>query len=655
MKRSPLHAALWTLAGTLLVAAPAAAQVPAVSFVHPSGGQAGTSAAVTVGGGNLQGATSIVVSGSGVEAAITKNDNGGALPVELKIAADAEPGIREIRVVTPRGTSNAGRIVVGTYPEAAEGDNGANNALATAQKLASLPVTVNGQVNGGEDVDWYTFEAAAGDTLVLDLTSFRMASALDGYLQLTDARGKSLASAQEAFDRDPRIIHTFKTAGTYAVAVRDSLFRGGGNFSYRLTVGKLPVVTGYLPLGGRPGETVAVRLEGVNLGGMQSMNVEIPAGQERVSVMPKTPMGVATTPVELVASNMAQVVEAEPNDAPAQATATAELPIALNGRIDKPGDVDLYRIKPAAAGTLTFDLLGRRIGSRIESFIRVLDAAGKELQQNDDAVGKDSRIAFGVQAGTEYLVEVRSQDRRAGGDVFYRLEIAPASGPDFRLSLSPDSINVPQGGSALITVNVERINGFNAAIPLKVEGLPAGVTASQAFIPAGANSAQFTVSAAADAAMGAMQHVKVIGTGTLGEAQVERVAQPFETYVPPLAAPEQARRRTTEFSVATVMNPQPYALALENAAVTLKRGQSVEVKIRSTRQMGQNAQIAVTVAGQPGKVTPEAQPIPQDQNEAVLKITAAGDAPLGTVNLIISGNLSNNVQVAPALTLTVVE
>ena len=62
-----------------------------------------------------------------------------------------------------------------------------------------------------------------------------------------------------------------------------------------------------------------------------------------------------------------------------------------------------------------------------------------------------------------------------------------------------------------------------------------------------------------------------------------------------------------------------------------------------------------TVAGQPANVNPEAKPIAENQNEIVLKITVAGNAPTVTQNLIVTGNLNNNVQVAPALTLTITD
>jgi hypothetical protein len=637
---------------TLGLAVPAAAQAPAVGFVYPGGAQAGAKSTLSLNGGNLQGATGLLVSGEGVQAQIAKNDNASALPIEVTVAPNAVPGLRELRVVTPRGVSNPARIWVSSYPDVNEAEP--NNTVLAPQKVDKLPAVLNGQVNGGEDVDNFAFQAQAGETFVFDLVAAQMASALDGYLALYDARGKIVASAQDAFDRDPRIIHTFKTAGTYVIQVRDTLYRGGGNFVYRLTAGKVPVVTGYLPRGGKRGQTVNVTLEGANLGSMAAMPVALPMDRDEVTVPLQTPMGMSANTVSLSAGDMDEAVEAEPNDGPPQATAVATLPVVLNGKLDKAGDVDLYRIKPAAAANFSFEIWGRRLGSRIDSFLRILDATGKPLSENDDAAGKDSRIVMGVQANTEYLVEVKGLDRRSGGDVFYRLVIGVPGGQDFNLTVTPNVLNVGQTGSTAVTVNVARLNGFGGKVDLRLEGLPAGVVASPAFIPAGAGAAQFTLTAAGDAPPGVATQPRIIGSAVIDGKTVERVARPIEIYRLPLAADGQDSRRECALLPAAVMPPTAYSLDLETKAVTAKKGTDVQIKVKALRQMGQTAQINLTVAGQPANVAPQLANIAANAGEAVITLKVAANAPEVTQNVIITGNMNNNIQVAPAFTLTIV-
>ncbi|MCC2669686.1 MAG: hypothetical protein K0Q72_2157, partial [Armatimonadetes bacterium] len=61
MGRQRAKSFLWAIAAVAGAGAPAAAQVPSVGFVFPAGGQVGQKATVNINGGNLQGATQVLV------------------------------------------------------------------------------------------------------------------------------------------------------------------------------------------------------------------------------------------------------------------------------------------------------------------------------------------------------------------------------------------------------------------------------------------------------------------------------------------------------------------------------------------------------------------------------------------------------------------
>jgi uncharacterized delta-60 repeat protein len=77
---------------------------------------------------------------------------------------------------------------------------------------------------------------------------------------------------------------------------------------------------------------------------------------------------------------------------------------------------------------------------------------------------------------------------------------APAPTGGFTLTLSTDRTLVIQGHSTAVTATVTRHNGFNGAVLVTLNGLPAGVTAAPVLIAQGATSATLTLVAAADAA-----------------------------------------------------------------------------------------------------------------------------------------------------------
>jgi hypothetical protein len=72
--------------------------------------------------------------------------------------------------------------------------------------------------------------------------------------------------------------------------------------------------------------------------------------------------------------------------------------------------------------------------------------------------------------------------------------VIKAATPDFRISVTPESVGVTAGGSAKFTVSTTAVNGFKGSISLSLGGLPSG--ASGTFIPksiTGSGSSTLTV------------------------------------------------------------------------------------------------------------------------------------------------------------------
>lgn len=111
---------------------------------------------------------------------------------------------------------------------------------------------------------------------------------------------------------------------------------------------------------------------------------------------------------------------------------------------------------------------------------------------------KDSRLTFDPPADGSYLLRVEDV-RGLGGDRFgYHLVIRDPR-PDFRLTLSPESPNVPRGGSALVTATITKLDGFDDPVDVTVEDLPPGVTATAARVEEGMFTANLLIMADATA------------------------------------------------------------------------------------------------------------------------------------------------------------
>jgi hypothetical protein len=86
-------------------------------------------------------------------------------------------------------------------------------------------------------------------------------------------------------------------------------------------------------------------------------------------------------------------------------------------------DQDYYRFTAKAGERLVLEVEARRAGSAIDPVIRVLDATGRELASNNDAVrlGVDARVEVGFSQAGEYYAVVHDARFRDQEQNFYHL------------------------------------------------------------------------------------------------------------------------------------------------------------------------------------------------------------------------------------------
>src|SRR6202007_2873978 len=83
-------------------------------------------------------------------------------------------------------------------------------------------------------------------------------------------------------------------------------------------------------------------------------------------------------PVLLDLDDLPEYQESEPNDDPGNVK-SVPLPAMLNGRIDRPGDVDHWAFAARKGEVVELELRAARLGSPLDGVLAVLDAAGHEL------------------------------------------------------------------------------------------------------------------------------------------------------------------------------------------------------------------------------------------------------------------------------------
>ncbi|MCY3004553.1 MAG: DUF1549 domain-containing protein [Planctomycetota bacterium] len=141
-------------------------------------------------------------------------------------------------------------------------------------------------------------------------------------------------------------------------------------------------------------------------------------------------------PLTILIDDLPSVPDNGANHSPAQPQAIA-MPCAVDGRSDA-AQSDFYQVRLSANTTIGIDCVAERIGSAMDSVLRIWDTQGKLLLQSDDSdSGPDSQARFTAPADGDYLIEI--VDNRYAGDGRYRLRIsdAPVSPIPYPLAIRP--------------------------------------------------------------------------------------------------------------------------------------------------------------------------------------------------------------------------
>jgi WD40 repeat protein len=122
--------------------------------------------------------------------------------------------------------------------------------------------------------------------------------------------------------------------------------------------------------------------------------------------------------------------------------------------------------------------------------------------RNDDGgpgYGKDSRVFFDPPADGDYQVRVGDARGEGGAAYGYRLTVRPPR-PSFNVSFSPTAPLVWKGGAVPVNVNIERIDGFDGRVDVRLENVPRGFRAPATNILPSDNSTALAFSAEGAAA-----------------------------------------------------------------------------------------------------------------------------------------------------------
>ncbi|WP_166828386.1 PPC domain-containing protein [Thalassoroseus pseudoceratinae] len=578
---------------------------PMLMSIEPVAVQAGEVSEVAVNSRySMHGSTTVFVSGEGVTAEVITDmtfppdkDPPKLQKINLRITAseDAQLGVRDLRLLTPRGTSTLGQLVVVRDPVVYE--IAKNNTAAEAQEV-TLPATICGRIERAEDVDFFRFTGKAGARLVFHVRCMRLQDRIhdlqkhaDPLIALRNASGTTIAVVDNHFAADPLMSVELPQDGEYLLEVRDVRYQGNTYWQYAIEVHDRPFVQTLFPLGVAAGQTGTVQPAGVNLPGDQTATVAAPAAVgTQVMELPLQFGDQPTNPVPVVISDLPLITESTDENNTPESAMPVSIPGGINGRISTDADIDCYRFTAKKGERFSFEVLAREFQSELDSNLRILNADGKRLTENDDLrrfrrTYADSGVEnWAAPADGDYIIEIRDLHLR-GGDTFpYFIKVTRAE-PTFDLYLDTDKTQVFPGSCGVVFVNVVRKNGFQDAIDLAVDDMPTGMIAHCGRILPGRDSGCI-VFQAHETAEPEMANVRITGSAIVGddEEKITRVAAPYqETYQP---GGGRGQWPVNWHTVAVGVAADVPRVTLSTYDISLKPGESKRIEVTLERAEG---------------------------------------------------------------------
>ncbi|WP_165219077.1 peptidase [Aquisphaera insulae] len=615
---------------------------PSLTALRPTGGQRGTELDVVLSGARLGDAKELVWYQPGIAvASITKLDD-NSVKARLKIAPDAPVGLHDLRLRTATGISELRTFSVGALKEIAEAEP--NNDFDKPQAIP-LNVTVNG-VAGNEDADYYAVEAKKGERLSVEVEGLRLGiTTFDPYVAILNAKRFELASSDDdaLIWQDGFASVVVPEDGKYIIQVRESAYAGNDACLYRLHVGTFPRSTAIFPPGGKLGEKVSIRWIG-DPAGDATTDVTLPATTvPGFGLIRQDAKGISPYPNLFRLSPLANALEVEPNDSQDKATRFTP-PAAVNGIIEKAGDIDHYIFAGKKGQSYDFRLFGRQVRSPLDSIMFLGKKGAGAAVGDDDALAPDSYFRFACPEDGEYWLSIQDQLKKGGPDYVYRVEVTPVE-PKLSMTTNieyitlgtgPMAAAVPRGNRQGMLILGSRAD-LGGDLALAMRDLPPGVSVELPVLAASQTIVPILFSAKPDAPLGGSLAV-VEGSPADGKTKVPTA---FSSQAAPVLGQNNVIvwSRTVPSLSVNVVEECPYTIEIVEPKVPLVRGGSMGLKIKAVRKPGFKAAISVYLPwNPPGVGSGGGITIPEGKDEAVIPLNADGGAELRTWKILVQGD-----------------
>ena len=464
----------WRALGAGILIAAGARAEPRITSIYPAALSRGGSLEAIVRGSDLAGARALVFDRPGISAAALAVEKAAEekhelFRVRITVAADAAPGARELRVLTPKGVSNAIPLHVVDEPVIDESQ--------AADPLKRFPLVINGRISEPGETDAFWIEAAAGETLSFEAAP--ESPGLDPSLSLYEGSGSwfdperlnLVASNDEplyfpGLSLDARLVHRFERGGKYRLKVLGFSGQGGADYVYRLRIsrGEAPVPDLHPRIKTDWEERQFTRR--LSADRMEALARRGGAATKNVRAETYRAVREGVTPVPL-----------------------ATAPASVEGRIAKPGETHVIHLRVDQPQDLAIEVeTPEATMPRFNPVVRLMEPGGAEMATNVYTKLNNNglymmkmiqpKTTVSLRAPGEYILQIRDiTTDRGGKDFAYRVLVRPGVPHAGKVVIAQDHFNLEAGAIRPVTITVDREEGFAGYLAAGVEGLPAGVTA----------------------------------------------------------------------------------------------------------------------------------------------------------------------------------
>lgn len=626
MRRDSMTRFVLCAAAVSLLATPLMAASPRLSSITPRGVKRGAEHIVQFNGSSLDDIEEILFYEPAGFTVTKIEPNGNNPKVTISVAADCRLGEHVAQVRTKTGLSDYRTFYVEELSAIAEAEP--NNEFASPQPI-NLNVVVDGNI-ANEDVDYYVVEAKLGQRISAEVVAMRLGTALfDPYVAILDSKRFELSASDDTALalQDGYASVIAPEDGQYIIEVRESAYGAGSN--YRLHIGTFPRPTAVYPAGGKLGEETDIRFLGMP-GGEQTAKVKLPdSPQADYAVFASDAGGTSPTGNIFQLFEHGNAFEQEPNDVFAQASPVA-LPLAFNGIIEKPGDVDFLKFSAQKGQVYEVECFARRIRSGLDPVMTLYNAAGGAIVGNDDSRGPDSYFRFAVPEDGEYVLQISDHLGSGNPDYVYRVEFHPVR-PALTLGIPRveqygqyrQQIYVPRGGRFGTLINFSRAD-FGGELILEGNDLPAGIQMVCEPLPANQTQLPVVFEVPADAPLSG----KLVNLTARHADPNQNIRGGFRNradYI--IGAPGQSlyRWRDVDRVAVAVVDELPFSIEIVEPKAPLVRDGSMQLKIIAHKKEGWDEQINVQLPYRPpGVGAASSVNIPKGQSEVLYPLNANG-------------------------------